>query len=179
MKTAMHRACTTCAPTVHRFGVFALFVLVLAACTDGSNLRSDPLLIRNPTVPIGAIQRFDPVRFDGDWGVQATAGGPWALRGFTVSGRGTGWREDDGRSARMTLRATGILRLTYADETQRDLWVVWTDPDHNTLAVGTPDGSFGFIATRVGQARGDQITAARQVLDFNGYRTREWVWIAI
>ena len=175
----MHRACTTCAQLVHRIGAYAFFALALTACSDGATVRPDPLLIRNPTVPIGAIQRFDPVKFDGDWAVQASAGGAWALAGFSVSGAGTLWREQDGRTADITPRATGILQLAYADAVLRDLWVVWTDPDHTTLAVGTPDGSFGFIATRVGKARGDQIRAARQVLDFNGYRTIEWAWIAI
>ena len=56
----------------------------------------------------------------------------------------------------------------------RDVWVVWIDPDHQTAALGSPDGAFGFVVTRPNASRADQVTAARQVLDFNGYRTAEW-----
>ena len=129
--------------------------------------------LRDPAAPIGAIQRFDAAKFDGDWFVQSSAGGDWDVRGFTVSDDGTRWREA-GRAATVMARATGILRLTYADGTRRDLWVVWTDPDHHTVAIGNPEGDFGFIATRAGRFRADQVTAAAQVLDFNGYRTGEW-----
>ena len=170
----MHRACTTCAQSVHRFGAYTLLALTLVACTDGANPDSDPSLMRNPTVPIGAIQRFESAKFDGDWRIYASAGGDWDLAAFAVSDDSTQWREQ-GRAATVTPRATGILQLTYSDGTQRDLWVVWTDPDHHTVALGNPEGDFGFIATKVGRFRADQVTAAGQVLDFNGYRTDEWV----
>ena len=173
MKNAMHRACTTCAQAVHRFGVYILLSLVLAGCANVAGVGRDPALIRNPTVPIGAILRFDPAKFDGNWSVYSTAGGDWTLTGFTVAGRGTRWREP-GRRARITPRATGILQLTYAGGARRDLWVIWTDPDHHTVALGTPGGGFGFIATRAGRFRADQVAAAGRVLDFNGYRTAEW-----
>jgi apolipoprotein D and lipocalin family protein len=151
----------------------AASTLVLASCSVGVAPPDDPSLIRNPTVPIGAIQRFDLQKFDGDWQVHSSAGGDWALSGFTVSQGGTQWRGPSGAATIMP-RATGILRLTYADETQRDLWVIWTDPDHHTVAIGNPEGDFGFIATRTGRFRVDQVTAAAQVLDFNGYRTTDW-----
>ncbi|MFL4470608.1 lipocalin family protein [Tateyamaria armeniaca] len=143
------------------------------ACTNGANPGGDPSLLRNPTVPIGAIQRFELSKFDGDWRVHSHAGGGWNPGAFTVSDAGTTWRAQ-GQTATIAPRATGILQLTYADGTQRDLWVVWTDPDHHTVAVGNPEGDFGFIATRVGRFRADQVAAAAQVLDFNGYRTDEW-----
>ncbi len=69
---------------------------------------------------------------------------------------------------------TGILRIDYADGSTGDLWVLWVDPDHNTAALGDPEGQFGFVATRAGAVRSDQIRAAEQVLDFNGYRTETW-----
>ena len=158
---------------VFRRAGYAFFALALAACTDGANRGGDASALRDPTVPIGAILRFDPALFDGDWRVHSAAGAAWDLTGFTVSGRSTAWREPAG-SATITARATGILQLRYADGTQRDLWVIWTDPDHHTVALGTPDGAFGFIATKAGRFRADQVTAAGQVLDFNGYRTQTW-----
>lgn len=169
----MRRACATCARAVRRWGAHVVLSLVLAGCANVAGVGRDPALIRNPTVPIGAILRFDPAKFDGDWSVYATAGGDWALSDFTVAGRGTRWREP-GRRARITSRAPGILKLTYAGGAQRELWVIWTDPDHHTVALGSPEGGFGFIATRAGRFRADQVAAARQVLDFNGYRTAQW-----
>lgn len=173
MKTTVHSACTTCAQAVHRFGIYAIFAFLLASCAQNAPTAGDPSLIRNPTVPIGAILRFDAAKFDGDWSVHSSAGGAWALNSFTVSDRSTAWREP-GRTGVLTPRATGIFRLTYSDGTTRDLWVIWTDPDHHTVALGNPDGDLGFIATQVGKFRRDQVAAAAQVLDFNGYRTREW-----
>ncbi|WP_299724626.1 lipocalin family protein [uncultured Tateyamaria sp.] len=158
---------------MHRIAASAAFTLALVGCAQVSDRGDDPALIRNPTVPIGAIQRFEAAKFDGDWRVHASAGGDWALREFTVSGSATAWREAAG-AATIAPRATGILQLTYDDGTQRDLWVVWTDPDHHTVALGNPEGDFGFIATRAGRFRADQVTAAGQVLDFNGYRTDAW-----
>lgn len=173
MKIPVHTACISCVRSVTRFGVFLILALVLAGCTDRALPGNDPSLIRNPTVPIGAIQRFDPLSFDGDWRVHATAGGDWDLSAFTVSGGSNEWREPSGR-ATIIARATGILQLTYENGVRRDLWVVWTDPDHHTVALGEPEGRFGFIATRVGRFRVDQVMAAAQVLDFNGYRTKDW-----
>ena len=176
----MHKPCTTCAQLVHRIGIVCgmSVVVALSACVDlaGSGAQVE-IPARNPTATIGAISRFEQARFDGDWRVQSSAGGAWTLTRFTVSDGGTQWREGTDQGARggqLTPRAAGILQLTYADGTQRDLWVLWTDPDHHTLALGEPEGRFGFIATRAGRYRADQVTAAAQVLDFNGYRTREW-----
>lgn len=170
----MHNACTPCAQRVHRWAVFCAMLLVMA-CADVPDDRSgQAIALRNPTVPIGAILRFELAKLDGDWTVQSGAGGPWALTEFSVSQGGALWRENDGRTARIVPRATGILRLTYDDGSERDVWVLWTDPDHHTLALGNPEGGFGFIATRAGRFRADQVAAAGQVLDFNGYRTNEW-----
>lgn len=172
MKNAIHRACTTCAQSVHRFGAYLGLALVLAACSDVVPDGGDPSLIRNPTVPIGAITRFDAALFDGQWDVIETAGGAWDLRAFEIAANSTQWR---GTSAGvLTLRAPGILQIAYADGAVRDIWIVWIDPDHQTAAIGDPEGRFGFVATRSGRARADQIKAARQVLDFNGYRTDTW-----
>lgn len=57
-----------------------------------------------------------------------------------------------------------------------DWWVIWADTDLRTLAIGTPDGRFGFILERMLQADGgrlppDRLEAARQVFDFNAYDT--------
>jgi apolipoprotein D and lipocalin family protein len=48
-------------------------------------------------------------------------------------------------------------------------WVVWADTALRSLAIGTPDGRFGFILDRTGGLPADRLEAARQVFDFNGY----------
>jgi apolipoprotein D and lipocalin family protein len=48
-------------------------------------------------------------------------------------------------------------------------WVVWADTALRSLAIGTPDGRFGFILDRTGALPADRLEAARQVFDFNGY----------
>jgi apolipoprotein D and lipocalin family protein len=52
-----------------------------------------------------------------------------------------------------------------------DWWVLWADTDLRTLAIGTPDGRFGFILERSGRLPPDRLEAARQVFDFNSYDT--------
>jgi apolipoprotein D and lipocalin family protein len=51
-----------------------------------------------------------------------------------------------------------------------DWWVLWVDSGYRTLAIGTPSGRFGFILDR-GAIPGDRLEAAREIFDFNGYRT--------
>lgn len=48
-------------------------------------------------------------------------------------------------------------------------WVVWADTNLRTLAVGTPDGRFGFILNKGDDLPVDRLRAAREIFDFNGY----------
>ena len=47
--------------------------------------------------------------------------------------------------------------------------MVWVDEGYRTAAIGTPDGSFGWVLDRAASGGGDRITAAREILEFNGY----------
>lgn len=72
------------------------------------------------------------------------------------------------------LAITGPGRLTPAKAPpplNREWWVLWADVDLRTLVIGTPDGSFGFILNRGGPLPPDRLTAAREILDWNGYDT--------
>ncbi len=51
-----------------------------------------------------------------------------------------------------------------------DWWVIWVDSGYRTLAIGTPSGRFGFILDR-GVIPVDRLNAAREIFDFNSYRT--------
>ncbi|MEL7131748.1 MAG: hypothetical protein AAGK77_04975 [Pseudomonadota bacterium] len=174
--TGCHPSCRLCTRPLHPrralWWGFVSFLAIgwLAACTPGA--RNDTLSLRDPTVSIGAISRFEQDRFAGRWQVEAAAG-DWALRTFVAAG--SGWSENGGaQTGQVSLLGRGIFRIAYDDASTRDVWVVWIDPDHNTAALGDPDGQFGVVATRVGARRSDQIRAAEQVLDFNGYRTGTW-----
>ncbi|MEM7471224.1 MAG: lipocalin family protein [Pseudomonadota bacterium] len=48
-------------------------------------------------------------------------------------------------------------------------WVLWVDADYQTAVVGTPSGRGGWILSRTPDIRDDKLTAARQILQFNGY----------
>lgn len=54
-------------------------------------------------------------------------------------------------------------------------WVLWADADYRTLVIGTPDGGFGFVLDRTGGISGDRMTAARGILEWNGYDLRRLV----
>lgn len=51
----------------------------------------------------------------------------------------------------------------------QEWWVLWADGDYRTLVIGTPSGGFGFVLNRGGAISGDRMTAAREILEWNGY----------
>lgn len=48
-------------------------------------------------------------------------------------------------------------------------WIIWADTNLRTLAIGTPDGRFGFVLNKGADLPQDRLVAAREVFDFNGY----------
>lgn len=50
-----------------------------------------------------------------------------------------------------------------------NLWVLWMDADDRTAAIGTPDGTFGWIIDRNATGGGDRIRAAREIMEWRGY----------
>ncbi|MEY4983311.1 MAG: hypothetical protein RIR62_1577 [Pseudomonadota bacterium] len=83
----------------------------------------------------------------------------------------------NGRQAafRGPLVPTGPGRLRPAGQVQvplgQDWWLLWIDVDVRTVVVGTPSGDFGFILNRDARLPADRATAAREILDWNGYDT--------
>ena len=49
------------------------------------------------------------------------------------------------------------------------LWVLWADADNRTVVLGAPSGAYGFILNRDAKLPADRLTAARDILAFNGY----------
>lgn len=52
-------------------------------------------------------------------------------------------------------------------------WILWADADRRTMAIGTPDGTFGFILDREREGGEDRIAAARDIMEWMGYRVDE------
>lgn len=62
-------------------------------------------------------------------------------------------------------------QLNREGEAPRQMWVVWVDDDFRTAAIGTPDGSYGWILDRRPEGGADRLRAAAEILNFNGYDT--------
>lgn len=66
--------------------------------------------------------------------------------------------------------------IGYVEEAgARVYWILWADADRRTMAIGTPDGSFGFILDRAPTGGEDRIAAARDIMEWMGYRVDEMV----
>ena len=123
---------------------------------------------RDPSAPIWSSTRFEPARFAGDWVVrQAVGAAPRQLAVTSATPDGFGWLADGvPRTARLTGPGRFVLDGKGAG---RDVWVLWVDDDFRTAALGTPDGSLGWIIDRGATGGTDRIAAAREIMEFNGY----------
>lgn len=168
-----------------------LALLSLAAC--GREPAEAPpggaVSFRDRAVPIASTTRGGPTDLGGTWVVSASFGeGP--VRGLDVTDRVEVALEPSGRGQwTFTDRAGAWVRVPVAlvqpgryevaapqpaaivlfGTATPKLVVLWVDDDFRTAVVGTPDGSFGWIMDRPGEASADRLAAAREVLDFNGY----------
>jgi len=142
--------------------------LALAACVGGGEIAGD-VGLRDRAVPISSTMRGDASRLVGDWIVeQSLANGGAVQAGTPVSisadrSGGLTWRIGAARFATVSPVAG-----RYAGDGV-ELWLLWIDADYRTAVIGTPDGRLGWIMNRPGAASADRTTAARRILDFNGY----------
>jgi apolipoprotein D and lipocalin family protein len=149
----------------------ALAALALVACVQkapeapGANYRPKGGQVYSSAA-------FDPSRLTGRW-QQVAAFGP---KGGCKPG-GAEFKADGMASYRLCLggrdakgagplRPLGPGRLAVAGQ---EWFILWVDGDYRTLAVGTPSGAFGFILNRGGAISADRMTAAREILEWNGY----------
>lgn len=144
----------------------------LAACAPAAPPR------RNPGARIASVMAFDAARFAGRWQVAASytpgcegaemvwaaQAGSFALSGFDCSGTAP---QPLGAVAR---QAGPGARIDAGQAFGGDpVWVLWIDQDYRVAVLGTPSGRWAMIVARPGAARDDLLTAAREVLAFNGY----------
>lgn len=148
-------------------------VLVLAGCAAKAPA---PTAFRAAGDPIWSAAAFQPADVAGTWRQVAdfrTAGSceAGAVEITPVAGglqlRGTLCLAGKAEAVSGTAPLVGPGRLRVKGE---DWWVIWVDVGYRTLAIGTPSGRFGIILDR-GAIPGDRLNAAREIFDFNGYRT--------
>lgn len=147
--------------------------LALAACTAPSGSPSG--VYRAAGTPIYSSAVFDSGRLAGRWQQAAAYGAPKGCRpggveitrragglhaAFRLCASGREWR---GAGA---LEPAGPGRFAIAGT---EWWILWADGDYRTLAIGTPDGRFGFVLDRSGGITADRLTAARGIFEWNGY----------
>ena len=183
MKTAGHRAYTSCTQAVHRFGASATIALALVGCASGPP-SGDGAAFRNLTAPIGVTSRYDNARFAGVWHVRGayprdadlvevqrlgadTDDVQWSLVSRDCPAAGACQRRDTRLQAEVD--QPGADRLRTSDGTTYRAVVLWVDEGFRTAAVGDPSGAFAWVLDRKPRGGADRITAARQLLEFSGF----------
>ena len=159
---------------MHQLRLALALILALGGCVSG------PGGPRDAGAQISSAALFDPGRFADVWHVVAGYGadarcGPlaetWQPTGagrYRVTGTVCG--PNGPRAFLATARVTGPGRITLDGPGRgREIWVLWVDADYRVAVIGTPDGSLGRIVSRSPAPRPDLMTAAREVLAFNGY----------
>ncbi|WP_137110405.1 lipocalin family protein [Rhodobacter sp. SY28-1] len=149
-------------------------VLLLAACAAKPPAGS---AFRAADAPIWSAAAFLPAQAAGTWRQVADfqpAGASCGAGGVEITPEAQGLRLNGSLCLAGVARdvsglavPTGPGRLSVAGQ---DWWVLWVDTGYRTMAIGTPSGRFGFILDR-GAIPGDRLNAAREIFDFNGYRT--------
>lgn len=157
-------------------------LLLLAACADRAPDQRSTYRDRGTQIYSNAV--LDPARLGGAWqqvaSFAAKPGGcaPGAVQFGDVQGgtipldatlclggkmqrfAGAAQLDGPGRLQPLGTEARGI---------GQPWWIIWADVDMRTLVIGTPSGEMGFILNRGGPLPADRLTAAREILDWNGY----------
>lgn len=159
-----------------------LLVLTLASC--GS-------VYRDRSVGMSSMAVFDPEKYAGVWYEVASFPTP-----FQAGCEGTKAEYvplADGRlSVKNTCQKDGALSVI---EGQAEVvgpgrlsvrlqgvpvaapyWVLWVDESYRTAVVGVPSGRAGWILNRTPDIPADRLSAAQDVLAFNGYDLTALQW---
>lgn len=163
-----HTAYTRRAPRVHRcVAAFALGLMLggCAAQVSSPSAGQATIAARNPTVAFGGTTRFEAARFAGQWQTVACIGTCAAQVIYQTAGADALIRITPAGQQTYQVTAPGVLRGTGT------LVVMWVDTGFRTAAVGDADGTWAVILDRRKPGGADRITAAREILDFNGWDT--------
>ena len=147
--------------------------LALAACAAAPQ---GPAGFRDAGAPIWSAAAFQPAQVAGTWRQVADFGASGSCKDGAVEItpvaeglqlRGSLCLAGKPQTVSGVAPLVGPGRLRVGGE---DWWVIWVDVGYRTLAIGTPSGRFGMILDR-GAIPGDRLDSAREIFDFNGYRT--------
>ncbi len=136
---------------------------------------------RDTGQPLSVTTRSDPARLAGDWELRAATSddAPTVLTyrpspagdSFALARRICADGTCETRRATYDAHRLGPNRWRLAGPgAPPELWLVWVDEGYRTAAFGTPDGHFGWIVDRAATGGQDRIRAAREILEFNGYK---------
>jgi len=152
-----------------RFAILFLVIFLMSCARQAPEPGLSPY--RDLAAPIGSTTRGVLADLSGDWIVAAAfpggpEGGPGQRVSLSATGPGAGTLQLRGVEMPVTVGLPGRL-IDMANGTE--YWVIWVDDDFRTAVIGTPEGTFGWIMDRPGQASPDRLIAAREILDFSGY----------
>lgn len=142
--------------------IAGLVLLWLAACAPPTQG------FRRTDTPMQAMVGFDLARFVGRWYEVAAIGREPGARWDVGAGPGralsvTTSIDGAGEARRI---APGRFEISTFDA---PLWVLWADGDMRTVVLGTPEGRFAMVLDRTRTAAPDRLSAAREILAWNGY----------
>ena len=148
-------------------------VLALSSCAAPRAV----VTFRDPQQPIYSSAVLNPASIIGVWSqVAHFAERPGCLAtGVRFSMSGPGLRMDGqlclaGKPTTVAGPMAPVGPGRFAQTGVSDaIWVLWADTDVRTLVLGTPSGVFGMILNRDDALPADRLTAAREILAWNGY----------
>lgn len=149
--------------------LIVLMTLAVMACAPEPEQAPPLESFRRDGALIGSALAFDAERFKGSWHQVAHYPGGCDGAQLQVSGAENGVMLEQlcgGAVKRIPLRSDGPGRFVSEDGR---FWVLWVDADYRTLVIGRPNGTMGAIWNRSSRIPADRMTAAREILDFNGY----------
>ncbi len=171
-------------------------LLLLGACTATAVPPAPPVSLRNVAAPIGSQVNVTAADLTGDWMVRQILaenafrpgyefGFARADSGLSLQWEAVGCSEVanlcESFSANVDYAADGPGRWVRtgspdaASGAPARFWILWTDIDRRTLAIGDPKGSFAMIIDRRSSGGDDRIIAAREILDWYGFDVADLV----
>lgn len=154
-------------------------MVLLAGCAQPPERAGS---YRDSAVPLSVTTRGTLADLHGDWVVRGAFPETASIQGVTLEPQGDGKLnvtidqpgcEQDCHILSGTWPAERIaqnrMRLLTDSATDTELWVIWMDEGVRTAVIVTPDGRAAFILDRKAQGGADRISAAREIMDFNGY----------
>jgi apolipoprotein D and lipocalin family protein len=151
-------------------------VLVVGLLAGCATAVPDVRGFRSPGAPIYSNAVIAPADLAGDWTqVAGFAAGPGCSAGaVSIAPQAPGLAVQGQLClGGVPVEVSGVYAVTGPGRIRlgegAEWWVIWADTNLRTLAIGTPDGRFGFILNKGADLPADRLRAAREIFDFNGY----------